>query len=54
MHVESSGRGGNCVGHFSNRGMKMSEETLESWKQHATATFTEAFNCMTGSTKKME
>jgi len=27
IHVESSGRGGNCVGHFSNRGMEMSEET---------------------------
>jgi hypothetical protein len=48
IHVESSGRGGNCVGHFSNRGMEMSEETLESWKQDATSTFTESFNCMTG------
>ncbi len=48
MHVESGGRGGSCVRHFSKRGMKTSDETLESWKQDATATLTEAFNCMTG------
>ncbi len=48
MHVESSGRGGSCVRHFSKRGTKTSDETLESWKQDATATLTEAFNCMTG------
>jgi Ca2+-binding EF-hand superfamily protein len=48
MHVESSGRGGSCVRHFSKRAMKTSDETLESWKQDATATLTEAFNCMTG------
>ena len=48
MHVESSGRGGSCVRHFSKRGMRTSDETLESWKQDAKATLTEAFNCMTG------
>jgi hypothetical protein len=48
MHVESSGRGGSCVRHISRRGMKISDETLESWKQDATTALTEAFNCMTG------
>ncbi len=46
MHVESSGRGGSCVRHFSKRGMHTSNETLESWKQDAKATLTEALNCM--------
>jgi hypothetical protein len=54
MHVESSGRGGSCVRHFSKRGMKTSDESLESWKQDAKATLTEAFNCMTSTEAEVQ
>ncbi len=54
MHVESSGKGGSCVRHFSKRSMHTSDETLESWKQDAKATLTEAFNCMTGTQAEVQ